>query len=339
MSKTSKNVIKWIIILFLVAMAYVLNDDFFREAWNDVLVTPKKKLILCALFSNLYFVAEGVIISSMTSTCERRLSVFEGITCTYMCSFYRLATLGSGNGIAQVYYYNVKGIDAGRGTGMSMVQYTFQKITIGVFGVISFIVLLKVGSSNLMDYSKYMFLGATVISLVCLALFLMTVSKTISRLVMSIGHFFVKDGSKLAPKLDKAQHAIDNLQEQGRLTWKNKKLFFMVVLLNFLKLSCWYIIPGILFYDRFNVNPIVCLLLMSVCNMVGCVMLAPSGVGTLDFVFAIFFGAIIPNAEAIAAAIVLYRFFTWGVPFLIGLIPALFFGKKNEPTVNKNNNI
>ena len=64
--------------------------------------------------------------------------------------------------------------------------------------------------------------------------------------------------------------------------------------------------------------------------MVGCVMLAPSGVGTLDFVFALFFACVIPDGDAVAAALVIYRLFTWIVPFVIGLVPTLAIRKRDE---------
>lgn len=327
-NKILSNVIKWVLILGLLIFAYFKNREFMNEAFEEVMRTPGYIVGICLGLANLYFVAEGLIISRMTGTGNIRLTLGQGIYCTYMCAFYRVATLGSGNGIAQVYYYNTKGIDASRGTGMAIVQYTFQKITIGVFGIVSFVGLVLLGDKDLLKYSGYMLAGVIVISLVCLALFLLAVSKFISDLVMKIGYKLVKKGGKLYAKLGDAQKSIDALQDQGRIVWNNKKLFLQVVALDIVKFACWYAIPGVIFYREYRVNLLMCLALMAVVNMLGCVMLAPSGVGTLDFVFATFYSAIIPDAEAVAAALVIYRFFTWIVPFLIGLIPALFLKKK-----------
>ena len=130
--------------------------------------------------------------------------------------------------------------------------------------------------------------------------------------------------------LDKAQVSIDYLQEQGRLVWKDKRLFLTVVGLDFFKFTCWYVIPGVFFAGTYSATVAACLGLTAVCNMVGCVMLAPSGVGTLDFVFALFFACVIPDSDAVAAALVIYRLFTWIVPFVIGLVPALAVRKKDE---------
>lgn len=195
-------------------------------------------------------------------------------------------------------------------------------------GVVSFICLILFGNKNLLEYAGYMLAGVVVISFICIFLFVITVSKKISDLVMKLARKLIKQKWKLYSKLDQAQNAIDSLQSQGRLIWQDKKLFAQVVLLNVFKFSCWYVIPGVLFVQEFDVNLFMCLALMAVCNMLGCVMVAPSGVGTLDFVFAIFFGSIIPEGDSVAAAIVIYRFFTWVVPFLIGLIPAAFLKKE-----------
>lgn len=323
-----KSILKWSIIFGLIVFVCVRNKELMQDAVYEIKVMAFWKVIVCLLLGNLYFVAEGIIISSMTKTCDHRLSVRQGITCAYYCTFYRIVTLGSGTGFAQLYYYNLHGIRVSTATGMSIAQYTFQKITIGIFGVASFLLLIANGHASIEKYGWYMFAGAVVITIICLFLFILTVSKKFSDFIMMFARKIVKTSSRLYPKLDKAQTSIDYLQSQGRLVWKDKKLFATVVLLDFVKFACWYAIPGVFFAGQYSVSIAACLGLMAVCNMVGCVMLAPSGVGTLDFVFALFFGAVIPDGQAVAAALVVYRLFTWIVPFIISLIPAIAVRKK-----------
>lgn len=322
------SLLKWLLIFALLAFVCIKYQDLMWEALREIQITPFWKLLVCFVLGNLYFVAEGCIISFMTATGEKKLTVGQGITCAYLCMFYRIATLGSGTGVAQLYYYNLHGIRVSTATGMSLAQYTFQKITIGVFGVVAFLLLVISGHAGVRKYAWYMLAGVVVISVICLFLFILTVSRRFSDLVMKLGKKIVKPSSRFAPQLEKAQTSIDYLQTQGRLVWKDKRLFLSVVALDGFKFACWYAIPGIFFAGAYTANVWTCLGLMAVCNMVGCVMLAPSGVGTLDFVFALFFGCVIPDGEAVAAALVLYRLFTWLVPFAIGLIPALTVKKK-----------
>ena len=325
-----KSIAKWLVIFALIAFVCYKNQNLMQEAMEEIQITPVWKLLVCLLLGNLYFIAEGCIISAMTNTCDHRLSVGQGITCAYLCTFYRIATLGSGTGVAQLYYYNLHGIRVSTATGMSIAQYTFQKITIGIFGVVSFILLILSGHSGIRKYAWYMFAGAVVISLICLFLFILTVSKKFSDLIMKLARKIVKPKNRLYPMLDKAQVSIDYLQDQGRLVWKDKRLFLTVVGLDFFKFACWYAIPGIFFAGSYSVTVATCLGLTAICNMVGCVMLAPSGVGTLDFVFALFFACVIPDGDAVAAALVVYRLFTWIVPFVIGLVPALAVRKRDD---------
>ena len=105
-----KSIAKWLVIFALIAFVCYKNQDLMLEALEEIQITPVWKLVVCLLLGNLYFIAEGCIISEMTNTCDHRLSVWQGITCAYLCTFFRIATLGSGTGVAQLYYYNLHGI-------------------------------------------------------------------------------------------------------------------------------------------------------------------------------------------------------------------------------------
>lgn len=91
-----KSIAKWLVIFALIAFVCYKNQDLMQEALEEIQITPVWKLVVCLLLGNLYFIAEGCIISEMTNTCDHRLSVWQGITCAYLCTFFRIATLGSG---------------------------------------------------------------------------------------------------------------------------------------------------------------------------------------------------------------------------------------------------
>ncbi|MGN0367341.1 MAG: YbhN family protein [Wujia sp.] len=323
------SMVKWLVVLGLFAFVCIKNKTLMQEAVAQFTSMELWKLLLCIGLGNLYFVIEGIVISVMTKSCEKHLHVGQGIFCAYLCMFYRIATLGSGSGIAQVLYYNLRGIRASIGTGMSLVQYSFHKISIAGLGVTAFIGLWLWGDGDIQEYAIFMLAGAVVIGAICIFLIVVTVSQKFSDFVFGIGEKLIKKTSKLYPKLEQGRTSVGYLQEQGRIIWKDKKLFLTVIILDLIKLSCWYMIPGVYFAGDFSAPFVVCLALMAICNMVGCVMLAPSGIGTLDFVVTLFFTSVVADQSAIAAALVTYRIATWLVPFLIGVIPALFV-KKSE---------
>ena len=323
-----KNCIKWLLLLLLAGFAYIKNREFMHRAITEVGHTPLYVLLLAFLCGNLYFLFEGIVISRMTVTSEIRVNVPQGISCAYMCEFYRLATLGNGSGIAQVYYYYSKGLTVSRSLGICVSQYTFQKITISLMGIVSFFALVAAGDEKLLSYVGFMAAGAGVIFLICLFLFLIMVSRRVAELAKQVLTAIGARWKRFEKKTEDAKRAIDSLQDQARLVWGNKGLLITVILLDLLKQLSWYLIPGICFTAGYDVNLLYCTALMAVCNMLAGVMVAPSGIGTLDFTCALLFATLIPSGEVIAAAILIYRLFTWFLPFLCGLPIALLYRKK-----------
>jgi uncharacterized membrane protein YbhN (UPF0104 family) len=57
-------------------------------------------------------------------------------------------------------------------------------------------------------------------------------------------------------------------------------------------------------------------------------MVTPSGIGALEFVFCLLYSTIVTE-EAAAAVLILYRFYTWILPFVIGAVIAGLHKKSN----------
>ena len=72
-----KSIAKWLVIFALIAFVCYKNQDLMQEALEEIQITPVWKLVMCLLLGNLYFIAEGCIISEMTNTCDHRLSVWQ----------------------------------------------------------------------------------------------------------------------------------------------------------------------------------------------------------------------------------------------------------------------
>lgn len=325
-----KNIIKWLFIIGLLVFAYYKNKEFVGEAFSNIDDMPIWIIVVCLLLGCIYYLFEGAIISTMSSKNETRLTLWQGVVCGFLCAFYKLATLGSATGVAQIYYYKINGISVSEATGMSIAQYTFQKISIGIMGVVSFFVLFSMDIEGIVKYSNYMILGVLVIIIICLALFLIIVSKKIANLLIFIMNKIIKQESRLYPVSQKAKENIISLQNQGRIIWHDRILFIKIEIFNFMKFICWYSVPGIIILNSYDVSVLVCIGLMSVCNMIGGVMLAPSSIGTLDFVFALLFSTIVESSEYVIATLIMYRFFTWMVPFIIGVVPAFLVRKKQK---------
>ena len=127
---------------------------------------------------------------------------------------------------------------------------------------------------------------------------------------------------------------ITTFNEAGLYFWRHKTLCLRVTLLKMLKMSLWYSIAAIVVCATNDASPLTCIALMATVNMIGTVMAAPAGAGTLEFVIALIFTPLFGNTSAAVA--ILYRFYTMVVPFLLGSIVFATTGKmKNTSKTNE----
>ena len=314
-----KIIVKWIIILAILIGVYFWQQDLVHDAFKEIMNRPISLDILSLAAALVYFLFEGGIIRRMTLYASARVPFWRSVKITLMCAFYRLITLGTGNGIMEVYYLNREGIPVSEGTGMSLVQYTFQKITVGLCGIAGFIILLCTGQKGILEYKKYLIMGVVVITLIVTALILITTAKWVARLAERIVNRVMRDGTRFAGKRESLIENIRMFNNEGRSIWSHPRLAASIIGLNVLKLGCWYAIPGILFFFGDMENMLISLCLMAVVFMISGVMVSPSSIGTLEFVFILLYTSVVAE-EVAAAGVILYRFFTWIVPFLIGAV-------------------
>lgn len=284
----------------------------------------------------LHFVVEGFIIHNMTMYEERQMTWWESFRCGLYCAFYKLISLGSLSGIAEMYYISKHDIDAGRASGITLVQYVYQKLGITILGVLGFISLYISGVSTVREYAGWVFLGTLVAVFIITLLTLISVSKKVADLLAFIAGKLLKIRfiEKIASKLlgvdekegDVTKEITDKIytfNDAGLYFWEHKDLCLRVTLLKMLKMSLWYSIAGITVYSSKSIaDPItyflIPMLLMAVANMIGTVMVAPAGAGTIEFVVALLFTPLYGSTSATVA--IFYRFFSLVVPFVLGSV-------------------
>lgn len=332
MKKEIRNgIIKWAIIFALVYLAYIWQKETFDKAADIIINLPVWVNVLVAVSSLCYFFFEGAIIYRMTYFDKERISLWDGIKCGLYCAFYKAATLGSASGFAEIYYLNSCGVPVSKGTGMTLTQYTFQKIAIGIMGSVSFIVLLFTKEKGIANYEGYVALGVLVIAVIVAFLMFLAASKWLADLILKIARKVLKEGRRFHDKLELIETNVTAFNKEGRNILSRKKEALLLLGLNMLKLCCWYIMPWIVLLPHYKLNPVRVLLLLAVVNMISCVMVSPAGLGTFEFVFITVFSLIIAKESAAAAAI-LYRFYSLIFPFIVGAFFVALHKRKKKLT-------
>lgn len=318
-----KKILSAAILLLLIVSLF-----FYRNTWLEILTGLKEvepaKILAGMLLGTGGCLFEGITISFIMGAVTPHASAGDGIRISFLCEFYRLATLGSGSGIAKIHYFHQKGIPPGIGTVLTMLQYMWKKISILVLGGAGFLLLsFHPDTRSLMtDYMAFMVYGCVGTLAVTGAFFCLIFSGRAAALMLSALDLLAKKLPSRKEKLSHLQEQIEQLHRWGKTLLKQGRRMLCVFSFQTEKLLLFYCIPACVLASRSVLGVGECIALMAAAYMLSGVIPAPSGVGSLEFVFLLFFGRFI-SPETALPAILVFRFATWILPFAVGGIIAL----------------
>ena len=124
--KVLSSILKYLLKLLFVCLLLGILYYSFKDSMEDMItelskVSPQVILVLF-LSVILYHLCEGHITWLIVHKTHPEYPRLKGFCNAFYCSFYKTATLGSGSGIAGIYYLNKAGIPVPNATGM----YFFQ---------------------------------------------------------------------------------------------------------------------------------------------------------------------------------------------------------------------
>ena len=251
MSDTTKKRLKFAGKLLFVCLLLGILYYSFRDSMGDMLtelanVSPQ---VVMSLFLTviLYHIFEGHITWLIVHKTHPEYPRLKGFCNAFYCSFYKTATLGSGSGIAGIYYLNKAGIPVPNATGMYFFQYIVHKVSMAVYSLLLFLATYGFIHASFADYQCYIllgFAGVCVIAGVLLAVATVPWMQTACNLLAN--RFRAKHPS-WEEKLTGAGHKLALLQAESRSLLQDPILLLHLFLCNVLKFTIWYIIPWIVF--------------------------------------------------------------------------------------------
>ncbi len=310
---------RWILVLAITLIAVFYYRNTLGDIASEIRNLPASMTIISMLFMVFFYLIEGRLIQFVASgyASGNGLSWAKGTSIAYIGGFYRLLTMGAAAGPAEIYYLYREDIPISRATGMCLVKYNIHKMTITVYGIVSYLVLSTEMKSILLPYRTYIIIGSLITVLITIILTGVCTSKKIYKLVIWLLDKIPLKKEKWKEKISRLKESILLLQEEGRLLLKDWKKVLWIFLLNLCKLTCYYLIPAVFLFHRSNIRILNVVPLMAICNMLAGVLPAPSGIGSLEFVFLQLFQTL-TETDIAASVILLYRFITWMMPFAIG---------------------
>ena len=129
-------------ILFVLILILIIIYTF-KDSAGDILTQLKETSFLViagiCIASVMYELVEGWISYSLAKVYNPDFKYWQGVECAFYAAFYRVATLGSGAGVAAIYYFNERGVPYSKGTGLYTIEYMLHKVSIALFAGIFFI--------------------------------------------------------------------------------------------------------------------------------------------------------------------------------------------------------
>ena len=325
MSNTTKKRLKFAGKFLFVCLLLGILYYSFRDSMGDMLtelakVSPQMIFFLF-LTVILYHVCEGHITWLIVHKTHPEYTRWKGFCNAFYCSFYKTATLGSGSGIAGIYYLNKSGIPVPNATGMYLFQYIVHKVSMAVYSLLLFFVTYGFIHASFADYQGYIllgFAGVCVIAGVLLAVATVPWMQTACNL---LANRFRSRHPAWGEKLTGAGHKLALLQAESRSLLKDPLLLLRLFLCNLLKFSTWYLIPWMVFRGSSTVDlpftALQCFSLTALSQSLAAVIPTPAGIGSVEAVFVLLFRRLLPEGKAMSA-VVLYRFDTMLLPCAIG---------------------
>lgn len=316
--KTRKAIVKWIFVVVIVGVIIYTFRDSAGPILEELKHTAPVVLIGICLMSVIYELIEGGITCILCKQYNSEFKYRWGIGNALFCSFYRVATLGSGAGIAALIFLNEHKVEYSKAFGLYMLQYAFHKISIAIYSAIFFVLSWGYMISHYGTYTWLLTVGFLITMIITIILILFCCSERFHKVIFTILAFFNRKGKYDAVEKE-LRSQCDDLEEASRFLLKKKGMVAGVLGLNLIKHCFWYGIPYLLFVGTGSITLMETMAITSLAVMLAAVIPSPAGIGSTELMFITLFTSSVGTGLAGSASL-LYRFATFVLPFLLGAV-------------------
>lgn len=295
--------------------------DLAEPIFNELKRTSGWVLLLISGSAVIYELVEGWITCSFAKKYNPEFTYRMGVESAFYISFYRTATLGSGAGVAAVYYFNEKGIIPSKGTGMYLMEYVLHKISIAIFSAIFFVCNWSFMVKHYADYMWLLAGGYGITLFVAIAIVLCCCSKRFHRWVFKLAGKFNRNG-RWNQKIDELNYQCNIMEDATTELLEKKKFVLAVILKNLLKFAFWYGIPYFVLIETGKINFVQTMAVTSLAIMLAAIIPSPAGIGSTEFVLTLLYAGLVGTGLAGSVSL-LYRFATFVLPFIVGALIVL----------------
>lgn len=275
-------------------------------------------LIICAVSvcALLYNVIEGGILQSLARCHKADFKLSEGIGCSLCSAFYRVATMGSGSGIASIVYLDRRGVPVSDASGFYTMHYMFHKLSTVICAMALFFINIRFMRHYYKEYFHLLWAGCLLVLLICAGIIVVCCWGRLHMFAIRI-LYNIDRKRRFTDKILMLEGFFETVEKAAGRVLKDKKLVGSLILRDVLKNMAWYVIPYLLLGKGVGLHIWETAGITALSVVLASVIPSPAGIGSTEVMCAALFSVFTGTARAGAIAL-LYRFATFVVPFLAG---------------------
>lgn len=317
-----------IIVLALVTclVLYFSLKDNFNTIINEIINVNIFWLVISFLLALSFWFFKAIATTRIANIFKKDYSIKQGMRLVLETNFFHAITpFAVGGQPYEIYSLKKSKLKITEATNVSIVNFIVYQIALVSLGIIAIVynhhfVLLK--ENDLLK--NLVVVGFLVNFIVIVALFLLTCTKKINKILMK---FIIKVLNKIHlvknkdEKIKQFNEYLNEFHQGAKILLHDKKLFIKLIFVHFIGLISSYLIPLTLAYAMgiSSYTGIEAIVLSSYVMLIGAFVPIPGGTGGLEYGFMTFYGSFIKGSK-LNAIMLLWRFITYYFAMILGAI-------------------
>lgn len=317
-----KMCIKTIFIFLLtIFLFYYLLKDNFVSSMKLLKNANYIYIILAILIFIIYIIVEAYLLYILIKKQKKNYKFIDAINLNIMTKFFNgITPFSLGGQPLQIYRLNKEGVNVTKSILVLVENFIILQITMSIMCILYLIIgyIFNIMPSGFVLYCTILGIIITIISLL-IAIF----SCLKTKYAKKIGCFFVDKLKFIKDKDDKKDKWCSKCSEYScgfRELIKDKKFIIKCVILNFIYMSIYFMIPFFTFKalnTSININFIYSMIFGCFIYTASCFVPIPGASLGAEYSFIHYFEVIVKEAFIIPGLLV-WRFITYYIPMIIG---------------------
>lgn len=337
MRDRKKTILNSIIFLILIFITYyiIFREQDLNELYLDIIKLNPIYLVIAALLMVLYFSIEAFNVKGILYAFKEKISFKKMLGYTLVGFFFSSITPGATGGQPmEIYYLTKEKIKASHSTMAILMHLCGAQISAVSLGIVGLILKPHILDNGLI----YFFIVGSLFNTVPVAITIIGVFfpklalKLVNLIIKIMKYFKTKNIDNITKKI---KTELDIYEESAGIIKKDKKVLLKAILIAFIQITVWYIIPFVI-YKAFGLSGktvIDFIIIQAILHSTVCSMPLPGSVGVTETVFLLIYGLAYPKT-LLQSALVINRFISFYlfvvVSLIVYIIVKIKLDKKNK---------